>query len=394
MSFYFWPDLSARQAITSDLTPFRTEYYPGIGVNWLWQQRYGQAWLGTMADEKDRLFALTTDSIRCRYPSHAPADAIPLIGQDRNITRGFGETDEEYSARLQRCWTFWQWSGTGLGIVINLQASGFTGIPWTSAETPFDPYYPTTTSSVFVIRNSDVASGDLLDGGYQFWSRFWVYMDSDLETITYDGIWSDAGDYDDGGVWDLEDLGSDLITPSMVGSWKASIRQSKPAEWSCASINVGGTTDVPGGLVQIPMDSYDLTLGIGERDEFSWFGTIGFSLLWWPASGSMQLEVGKTTYIDATFVVRVQSQSYYSRRIFVVESLPTGLRFVGLYASAFGSMTANGCEIASEQSAAPIVGAGIFDVQAKIDTTTNVLTLEAKGPYSGSFVVNFRKVEL
>jgi hypothetical protein len=379
------------------LTPYRSEYYPGIGVNWLWQQRFGGAWLGVMADEKDRLFALSEASILCRYPSHAPADAIPLIGDDRNIKRGFGETDADYAVRLQRCWTFWQWSGTGLGIVINLQASGFTGIPWTTAETPFDPYYPDTTSSVFVIRNSDVAAGNLLDDGYQFWSRFWVYMDSDLESITYDGIWSDAGDYDDGGVWDLELLGSDLITPSMVGSWKASIRQSKPAEWSCASINLGGTSDIPGGLVQIPMDSYDLTLGLGERDEFTFFGQINNIADWFAATGSVTIEVGKTTIIDATFVIRASgagNQSAWYRRVFAIESLPFGLRFVGLYATSFGFFTANGCDIASESSAPAIFTGGAFDVQAKLNTTTNALTFEAKAPAIGLFAVNFREIEL
>jgi hypothetical protein len=347
-----------------------------------------------MADEKDRLFALSEASILCRYPSHAPADAIPLIGDDRNIKRGFDETDADYATRLKRCWTFWQWSGTGLGIVINLQASGFTGIPWDSTETPFDPYYPTTTSSVFVIRNSDVAAGDLLDSATQFWSRFWVYMDSDIESITFDGLWSDSGDYDDGGVWDLESLDGALITPSMVGSWKASIRQSKPAEWSCASINLGGTSDVPGGLVQIPMDSYALTLGLGERAETTWFGQILDIVNWHAASGSLTMESGKTRYIDATFVIRCQLWSAWFRRIFAVESLPFGIRFVGAYTSSAGNYLANGCEIASDQSALAIFTGGAFDVQAKLNATTNVLTFEAKGPAGGLFAVNFREIEL
>ena len=389
VSFYFWPDLATRQSITDELTPYRSEYYPGIGVNWLWQRRFGQAWLGTMADEKDRLFALTLDSIRCRYPSHAPSDAIPLIGADRNITRGFDETDADYSVRLQRCWTFWQWSGTGVGIVINLQASGFTGIPWDSTETPFDPYYPTTTSSVFVIRNADVAPGALADG-LLFWSRFWVYMDSDLEAITYDGVWSDPGDYDDGGVWDLEDLGSTMITPSMVGSWKASIRQSKPAEWSCASINIGGTADVPGGLVQIPMDSYALTLGLSERAEFTYYGTITTTVDWFLASGTLPLDTAKTTMVDVTVVYRCGTQSAYIRRTFTVEPVGGMLQFVGL-SSVINPYTTSsiGSESAFEQS----VGTTTFDFRAQLNTTTNTLAFAAQATATGVFAVNFKVYE-
>ncbi|NCC31822.1 MAG: hypothetical protein EOM24_07320, partial [Chloroflexia bacterium] len=306
-----------------------------------------------------------------------------MIGDDCNLTRGFGEDDDSYRARLLTAWTFWKWSGTALGIVISMQPSGFVGIPWDSTETEFNPYYPNTTSSVFVIRNSDVAAGALLDSGYQFWSRFWVYIDSDLETITYDGIWSDPGDYDDGGVWDLEALDGATITPSMVGAWKAAIRQSKPAAWSCASINVGGTGDVPGGLVQIPMDSYDLTLGLGERAETTWYGQILDIVNWHAASGSLTMETGKTKYYDATFVLRCGPWSAWYRRIFAIESVPLGIRFVGVSTLSAGSYLSSGCEIASEESALAIYTGGAFDIQAKLNATTNVLTFEAKGPAAG-----------
>jgi hypothetical protein len=229
---------AARASVPVELTPWRDEVFPSLSPSWLWERTWGNRWLGVMADEKDLLMQLSIDSVNCRYPSLAPNDALPLLAYQYNLTRGFQETDADYRVRLQHAWSHWQWSGTDLGILIAMQPSGFTTIPWDPDNpVPFNPNDP-AISRVFVVRNCDTGIG-CPDGNFAFWNRFWVCIDASDEAILGDGVWGSPGTYGDGGVWGAGTIHGSLITGSMIGSWIAAIRQFKPAGWTCVSIEIG-----------------------------------------------------------------------------------------------------------------------------------------------------------
>lgn len=50
----------------------------------------------------DLWFERLREGIRARFPSHAPDDALSLIGKDRKIVRGINEPRESYKSRLVR----------------------------------------------------------------------------------------------------------------------------------------------------------------------------------------------------------------------------------------------------------------------------------------------------
>lgn len=81
-----------------------------------------------------------------------PADALPLLGSERNIERYPAETDDEYKGRVKAAWDSWQQAGT-MRIVEELEYLGF------EAE----------------IKEVHTAGWDW-DGDTDNWSRFWVVI--------------------------------------------------------------------------------------------------------------------------------------------------------------------------------------------------------------------------
>lgn len=78
--------------------------------------------------------ALITDVLvqtmtACAYASSiasgsVPADALTLIGSERQLPRYAAETDFSYALRLQAAWTAWQSAGTAPAIVSQFEALG------------------------------------------------------------------------------------------------------------------------------------------------------------------------------------------------------------------------------------------------------------------------------
>lgn len=48
----------------------------------------------------DAIVDAATAATKARFPGECPPDALPYIGRERGIRRGFAETDEQYAARL------------------------------------------------------------------------------------------------------------------------------------------------------------------------------------------------------------------------------------------------------------------------------------------------------
>ena len=61
----------------------------------------GERVLYTMGILQDAYAERARQALRARMPSLGPATALPLLGADRGVARGRGETDEHYAGRLR-----------------------------------------------------------------------------------------------------------------------------------------------------------------------------------------------------------------------------------------------------------------------------------------------------
>lgn len=84
----------------------------------------------------DATAQLSREAVLARLPGFGPDDALPYIGQERQLSQGDGETDEDYAARLQDAWSIWGGdntpltgkgggAGSPLGLLTALKTAGF-----------------------------------------------------------------------------------------------------------------------------------------------------------------------------------------------------------------------------------------------------------------------------
>ena len=79
-----------------------------------------------MGAMKEELKSRLKQAVKCRMPLLAPPDALQYLGIERGITRGGGESNAAYAARVQRAWDSWQWAGSAFGVLSQLWAIGYT----------------------------------------------------------------------------------------------------------------------------------------------------------------------------------------------------------------------------------------------------------------------------
>lgn len=86
----------------------------------------GNQWLQAVGQTKDFLLQRVLAGVQARFPGLAPGDALDLIGEERLIPRAPGELDANYSQRLIAAWNTWTRAGTEYGLLLALQAGGYT----------------------------------------------------------------------------------------------------------------------------------------------------------------------------------------------------------------------------------------------------------------------------
>lgn len=126
-----------------------------------------------------------------------PADALALVGHERNIERYPGETNDEYKARVKGAWESWIQAGT-MRLVTELEYLGLT------AE----------------IKEMHTLDWDW-DGDSANWSRIWIVITGhDWEPVTWG---------QDGRFWDVNNVWGCDATQDEAGMLLRLIRKWKPA---------------------------------------------------------------------------------------------------------------------------------------------------------------------
>jgi hypothetical protein len=101
-----------------------------------WFGEDGRLMMEAAGERLDAVAQLLRDALAARLPEKAPADALPYIGQDRQLPQGPAESNSAYATRLRNAWEIWGGdntpltgkgggAGSNLGILNALKAAGY-----------------------------------------------------------------------------------------------------------------------------------------------------------------------------------------------------------------------------------------------------------------------------
>jgi len=140
-----------------------------------------QAWLGALGGAVSTSQALWRETVKARFASTAPEDALVLIGDTRQIERAPREEAAAYRARLQRCFEIHEKRGTDDAYREALLPLGVAG------------------EDVRPFSWCDVHLG-------AWWSTVWITVDSRSGPWTSAPLADDGNAADDGTLCDITGL--------------------------------------------------------------------------------------------------------------------------------------------------------------------------------------------
>lgn len=178
---------------------YRT-YRARLSPPWLQAER-GAAFQDALGSVQDELIEAAKTAALVGHPEHAPADALGLIGDERQVERGPDDSDESYRERLRIAYETWRWAGTRRGLLTALNESA--GL-----------------STVDVITNRDWQPAPP-DGDTAKWARFHLVI-AQPHVFDDDGLWADDSYwFDDDGLWGTTASEADVARiHRLISAWK------------------------------------------------------------------------------------------------------------------------------------------------------------------------------
>lgn len=166
-----------------------------------WLQRY---WLYRLlyafALHVDALWDWVVLGMLARYPTHAPPDALPVLGRERGIRRGFAESLDAYAARLLRWLPDRKIKGSPYALMEQL-AGYFTGYSVRiRVVNAAGSWYTRLSDGTYEWYSASPSNWDW-DGDTASWSRYWIILYVPTALWSPEGLWSNPGTFGDGGVW-------------------------------------------------------------------------------------------------------------------------------------------------------------------------------------------------
>ena len=200
-----------------------------LSPTWL-QRTVGVRLLYSVAIQLDAYWVRIEQGVKAAMPGQGVTTALPYTGDDRQMERYAGETDEAYGDRLAGAWDTWRRAGSARELIHQVQTmcrwisnvatpvrtvseqGGHTSAVWDERASLTGTYIHTRVSPT----NWQWDTNDR-------WWRGWLIIDSSVGPWTSDGTWgSDAGLWGDGGTW-----GSNA-TVAQVALLEATVRKWKP----------------------------------------------------------------------------------------------------------------------------------------------------------------------
>lgn len=217
-----------RHALASYSPRFLSNRGPGL--------RVGASVLYTMAAVLDVMVEVQTQGLYAAMPGLGTPTALPYVGFNRGITRGFAETDAGYSARLIQWLDLWRFAGRPAGMLLAVLGC-FSPVSLTvrTVDNQGNWYWYNAGANPFPPGTSVPAAPNFLlsqgnwnwDGNTVEWFRYWVivYVGPLGWSVGSAGPkWGDGGRWGDPGrLWGISGAtyGQIQTLRALVRSWKA-----------------------------------------------------------------------------------------------------------------------------------------------------------------------------
>lgn len=202
-----------------------------IAPPWLLDDN-GRRMLYTIGVGLDGVLDWAKRGVLSRFATTAPTEALPFIGRDRRIVRGFDEPEADFRTRLKGWLRAWHRAGHAFGICEAV--AGYLAPHAVRVRV-------VTNSGVWYTRESDGTESYLIqdptdwdwDGDPDSWSRFWVII-YPADAWVEETDWGTSGETwgDDGETWGT------TATPEHVRTIQGLVATWKPKHATCVSIIV------------------------------------------------------------------------------------------------------------------------------------------------------------
>lgn len=199
---------------------------------WLSEGEGGQV-LFSLGFLMDGAIERLRQGVHARFPADAPADALALLGRDRRIRRGLGETDSAYRVRLVQWLDDWRTVGNPYALMRQLRAYINQPLVLRTVDMRGNWY----TLNADGARDVALAQGnwnwDSADPSR--WSRFWVIL------YPPSTLWTRGPNIGDADLWGGAigtagyTIGS-TARPEEVAGVRAIVHEWKPAGTRCVKI--------------------------------------------------------------------------------------------------------------------------------------------------------------
>jgi hypothetical protein len=226
---------------------------------WL-RRKWGERFLYAHGVAVDGVIDWAIQGVKARFPSKAPEEALPMLGRDRRIIRGFNEPASSYRVRLARWMTDWRRAGNAFALLEQVRAYlyGFDVVLRTVNDRGSWQMVQGDASTIHrLLGNWD------WDGKFPLTARtrFWLLISE------FGSLWSNDGTWGDGAVWggDGEVVGF-TATLDQVASLRQLVASWKPGGTLCPFIIVElvptfDVSDPPPGIPNAQYENWGRDVG-------------------------------------------------------------------------------------------------------------------------------------
>lgn len=206
----------------AEFTVFR-DSIKNVCPTWL-QGYWGYRFMYSIGIQLDAVAENLRQGVLARMPGYGTEDALPYVGNDRQILRGASESNEAFIVRLQTALTTWGTAGNAQAVISQLLGYVSPAVPriryvvegLDDVGNPIADWVTVEDGSVSFYRASP--SNWDWDGGDPNW-RFWIIIYPGFFTVK---TWNDGHFYNDGTSWGHtgpSTIASDMR--ALISKWKA-----------------------------------------------------------------------------------------------------------------------------------------------------------------------------
>ena len=182
-----------------------------------------------------------TQGVQARLPLTGTPTALPRIGRDRQIRRGFAETDDAYAQRLLTWLDDWRHAGSAWALMRQVRGYVWPFVPRMRVISNLGVFWtlnPDDTKERTRVLDWDWDSNS--GGDPDLWARIWLVIYASGTPWVRDGTWND------GEAWNgrPEETWGSTATPEQVAAIQALTEDWKAAHELCVSIMIAFDDDL------------------------------------------------------------------------------------------------------------------------------------------------------